>query len=88
MTKKKSQMESKYNGIVLFQNSKYSIELLDKIKGLSEKELVVVVSKWYTDYIMVYSDGSVAYDNPYKIADYIKEKVEHFAKKHITQLTF
>ena len=75
---KNSQLLKEYNATVLFQNSKYSIEKY--VNGnTGEYSLCVVRDKTFTEWVMVYNPGHVAYDNPFNVANSIKEKVRDYS---------
>ena len=80
-SKKKSQLVASMNGMVLFQNKKYSIELARTCNG---NELVVVTDEVFTNWIISYSDSKVAYDN--HVPNYIHEKVLIFNKKYYDRI--
>lgn len=87
---KESHLSDDFEGEVLYQtpNGKYSVEIAKtKGSGGPKKELVVVTDQMYTDWVMVYDDGSVAYDAPERIPQKVKDVVAKAAKTHFDELT-
>ncbi len=79
--KKKSQVVQNLYGIVLFQDKKYSIEICRTgNKDIPKYELVVVTDALYTNWVMVYANGNVAYSN--HVTLYIHKLVQKYAKKY------
>lgn len=75
---KNSQLIASYNAIVLFQNTKYSIEkYVNENTGLYS--LCVIKDKTFTEWVMVYNPGNVAYDNPFNIANSIRNRVREYS---------
>jgi hypothetical protein len=69
-----SQLIPYFNATPLFQDKKYSIEkYVNENTGLNS--LCVIKDKTLSLWVMVYGPGSVAYDNPYLLPEYIKAKV-------------
>jgi len=75
---KTSQLTSNFNAIVLFQNNKYSIEKYVN-SNTGQYALCVIRDKTFTEWIMVYNPGHVAYDNPFNVANSIKDKVRAYS---------
>jgi hypothetical protein len=73
-----SQLLKSYNATVLFQNSKYSIEKYVN-QNTGKYSLCVIRDKTFTEWIMVYNPGHVGYDNPFNVANSIKDKVRQFS---------
>jgi hypothetical protein len=73
-----TQLIAYFNATPLFQDKKYSIE-----KYINEKtgkeSLCVIKDKTLSLWVMVYSPGNVAYDNPYLLPEYIKSKVRNLS---------
>lgn len=87
---KKSHLSDDFEGEVLYQtpDGKYSVEIAKtKGSGGPKKELVVVKDQMQTDWVMVYDDGSVAYDAPERIPQKVKDVVAKAAKTHFDELT-
>ncbi len=77
--KKKSFLIPELNGIVLFQNKKWSIELIQNKHG--HKELAIT-DGWLVTYASV--TDRLRYDNPYMLPEYIKNKCESFGNLTIS----
>jgi len=58
---------------VIFKNSRYSIETY--LNGNNEISLLVVKDDTFVDYPIKYDNGDVAFDNPYMLPKYIKNRV-------------
>ncbi len=71
---KTSQLTEQLKGQVLFQTSKWSIEIATLQDG--RKRLVVVRDQTFTDWVIVYEDKRVAFDYPEIIPAYIIIKTE------------
>lgn len=76
----KTQLAEPFNGKVLFQNNKWSVEICTVPKTL-KKTLVVIRDGFNTDFCMRYEDKSIAFDFPERVPQYIKTKVFSFSKK-------
>lgn len=75
---KNSQLVESFNATVLFQNKKYSIEkYLNNNTG--KFSMVVVRDSTFTDWVMVYDPGKIAFDDPYLLPKYIKDKARKFS---------
>lgn len=75
-----TQLISYFNATPLFQDKKYSIEKYVN-ENTGKESLCVVKDKTLSLWVMVYSPGSVAYDNPYLLPEYIKTKVRQLSTK-------
>ncbi len=73
-----SQLTANFDALVLFQDSKYSIEVY-KNQKTGKSSLCVVKDQLYTDFVMIYEDRSVSYDFPERLPEYIKKKVRSYA---------
>ena len=73
-----SRVASPFNGKVLFQNKKWSVEICT-VPQTDKKTLVVIRDSFFTDFVMRYEDKSIAFDFPERIPQYIKDKVSRFS---------
>ena len=68
------------NEKVLWSKGKYAIVEVDNARVPGNK-MMVVVNEMLTDYPIMYSDGTIAYDHPEWFPRYVKGMVSRLAKK-------
>ena len=73
---KKSFLIPELNGIVLFQNKNWSIEL---IEDKNDNKEFAISNGWIVVYASV--TDKLRYDNPYWLPKYIRKKCETFVNK-------
>lgn len=70
----------------------YGLWLLIKAKtnyyNGNERSLYIILNKetGYMDYIIIYDDRSIGYDNPFRIPQYIRSDVEHYIYNNYVEI--
>ena len=77
--KKQPWLSPEFKAAVLFQDKKYSVEQYIN-NNTGKPSLAVVTDKTHIDYVVVYSPDRIAFDNPLRLPERIKQKVRNFAK--------
>lgn len=86
----KTQLTQNFNGQVLFQNNKYSIELCDVLhlpKATDKKQVVVIVDELHTNWVRPNSDMDLLYLD-FSLPKYIVDKTLSLIRKHKDSLFY
>lgn len=74
------------NNIVLFENDVWTITDIGRRQSLMIDNHNSSHLSWHIDYPIMYDNETVAYDNPFLVPQYIKDKVKVNLRKKLQKL--